>query len=220
MGMNPSWLLAASIMSIPHGIVMAKIIWPETNREALKKQAELSIPNTSENAIDAITHGAMDGAKIAYNVMVMLIVAVAFISLINGGLGYVLSFFGQHWQVQDILGTFMTPVAWLMGVPWHEAFHVGRLMATEIVVNEFVSYGELSKVIAGTGAYVLSNKTQMIATIALCGFANLGSVAMNIGGLGAIAPERRAEIAKMGIKALIAANLSTWMSATVAGLLF
>ena len=172
------------------------------------------------NAFDAIAHGAMDGAKIAGNVMIMVLVAVAFVAMINGGLGALLSAFGVHWQIQDILGVFMTPIAWLLGVPWHEAFHVGRLMATEIVVNEFVSYGELAKVIAGNGPYVLALKTQLIATVALCGFANLGSIAINIGGLSAMAPERRSEIAKMCFKALIAANMSTWMSAAVAGLLF
>src|SRR5205823_6400961 len=128
-----------------------------------------------------------------------------FVSLLNGGLAGVLSIFGVHWTAQDIVGAMFTPLAWLMGVPWHECFHVGRLMATEILVNEFMAYGELSKVIAGHGAYALSVKTQLIATMALSGFANLGSVAINIGGLGAMAPERRAEIAKMGFKALIAA---------------
>lgn len=220
MGMNPAWLIAASVMSIPHGIVMAKMIWPETNKEAIAKQIDLQVPRTGENVFDAIAHGAMDGAKIAGNVMIMVLVAVAFVSLMNGLLHAGLSVFGVSWQIQDIFGIFMTPVAWLMGVPWHEAFHVGRLMATEILVNEFVSYGELAKVIAGQGPYVLSAKTQLIATIALCGFANLGSIAINIGGLGAMAPERRSEIARMGLKAMIAANMSTWMSAAVAGLLF
>src|SRR5262249_28365206 len=216
----PTWLLAASIMSVPHGIVMAKMFWPETNKEALTKQVDLQVPKTGANVFDAIAHGALDGAKIAGNVMIMVLVAVAFVGLINGVLHAGLSVFGVSWQIQDILGVFMTPIAWLMGVPWHEAFHVGRLMATEIVVNEFVSYGELAKVIAGQGPYVLSAKAQLIATIALCGFANLGSIAINIGGLGAMAPERRSEIAKLGLKALLAANMSTWMSAAVAGLLF
>jgi len=220
MGMNPTWLLAASIMSVPHGIVLAKMFCPEGNKEALTRQVELQVPKTGANVFDAIAHGAMDGARIAGNVMIMVLVAVAFVGLINGLLHAGLSTFGLHWQIQDILGWFMAPIAWLMGVPWHEATHVGRLMATEIVVNEFVSYGELAKVIAGQGTYVLSQKTQLIATIALCGFANLGSIAINIGGLGAMAPERRSEIAKLGLKALLAANMSTWMSAAVAGLLF
>ncbi len=220
LGMNPAWLIAASLMAVPHGIVMAKMLWPETDREALKKQVELQVPKSGANVFDAITIGAMDGAKIAGNVMIMVLVAVAFVALLNGALGGVLGIFGLHWQIQDILGVFMTPVAWLIGVPWHEAFHVGRLMATEIVVNEFVSYSELVKVIAGHAPYALAARTQVIATIALCGFANLGSIAINIGGLSAMAPERRSEIARMCFKALIAANLSTWMSAAVAGLLF
>ncbi len=219
-GMNPVWLLAASFMSAAGGIVTSKIMYPETDMKAVEQQVEMEVDKQGENFFDALSHGAMNGAKIAGNVMVMVLAFVALIAFANGLLGGALSVFHVHYQVQDILGVLFTPVAWLLGTPWHEAFHVGRLMATEILVNEFMAYSELSKVIAGTGTYVLSAKAQLVATMALCGFANLGSIAINIGGLGAMAPERRGDIAKICFKALIAANLATWVTAAMAGLLF
>lgn len=220
MGMNASYLLAASFMTAPSAMVIAKIMWPETDNEAIEKQVEMTVPKTGANPIDALANGASEGAKIAANVMVMLIAAVAFVSLLNGVLSMTLGAFGVNWTVQDIFGAFFTPVAWLLGVPWDEAFHVGRLMAVKTILNEFMAYSELGPVIAGNGAYALSAKSQLIATVALCGFANLGSIAINIGGLGAMAPERRADIAKLGVKALVAATLASWLTAAIAGLMF
>jgi CNT family concentrative nucleoside transporter len=282
MGMNPTHLIAASIMSAVGGIVMAKIFFPETDKKVLEGHVEMAELSKPANAFDAIAIGAQDGWRICQNVMVMVMVGVAMVALMNGilsaslstlgvlltvltiaaligltmrgriislisgwrarfglpctiGLTLVsttiavtaaamlasgLSYFGVAFTVQDIFGVFFTPIAFLMGVPSHEAFHVGKLMATEILVNEYASYGELSKVIAGTGGYALAEKTQMIATMALCGFANLSSIAINIGGLGAMAPERRSEVARVAFRALIAANFATWMTAAMAGLIF
>jgi concentrative nucleoside transporter, CNT family len=220
LGMNATYLIAASIMSAPAGILMAKIMIPESNTKALSASMDLAAPPAGANVFDAMVHGAMDGAKIVGSVMIMVLVAIASVSLINGSLAWAFSLFGTSLQIQDIFAVPMMPVAFLMGVPYHECFHVGRLMATEILVNEFVSYGELAKVIQGTGPYELSLKTQMIATFALCGFANLGSIAINIGGLGAMVPERRSEIAKLALRALIAANMGTWITAAIAGVLF
>lgn len=219
-GMNPTHLIAASVMSAIGGIVMAKIFIPETDRNVLAGEIQIADEHKSVNAFDAMATGAMDGARIAANVMVMVLVAVASVALLNGILAFSLSHFGISWTIQDIFGVFFTPVALLTGVPPHEAFHVGRLIATEILVNEFAAYGELTKVIAGTGAYALAPRTQMIATMALCGFANLGSIAINIGGLGAMAPERRSEVARLAMRALIAANFATWTTAAMAGVLF
>ena len=215
LGMPAPWLMAASIMSASGGLVIAKIIWPETNPRVLSGAVEIIDENKSVNAFDALAKGAMTGWEIVVNVMVMVLGAVAFIALVNGILAATLHFGGNALQIQDLAGYVFAPVAWLIGVPWHECFHVGRLMATEMLLNEFVSYTELAKVMHGTGAYTLAPSTQMIATVALCGFANLGSIGINIGGLGAMAPERRGEIARMGFKALIAANLATWMTAAV-----
>ncbi len=219
LGMNPVWLLSASIMSVLSGIAIAKIMFPETEKR-VAGDVVLEIENKPANAFDAIAHGAQDGAKIAANVLVMVLVGVAMVAMLNWILAIPLHALGVNWQIQDIIGAALTPIAWLVGVPAHEAFHVARLMATEIFVNEFVSYGELTQVIHGHGAYVLSERTQLIATAALCGFANLGSIAINIGGLGAMVPERRGEIAKIGFKCLIAANFATWITAAMCGLLF
>jgi CNT family concentrative nucleoside transporter len=220
LGMNPTYLIAASIMSVVAGIVVGKIVIPETNKAVLSGKVELADCKEGANVFDAIAIGAMDGFKIAVNVMIMVMVAVGMVAMINGGLGWVLGHFGVSWTIQDIFGVFLTPVAFLMGVPWDSTFEVGRLMATEIFVNEFAAYGELSTVIAGKAAYSFDARTQLIATIALCGFANLGSIAINIGGLGAMAPERRGEIARLALRALICANLATWMTAAIAGVLF
>jgi CNT family concentrative nucleoside transporter len=220
LGMNATWLLAASFMSAAGGIVTSKIMFPETEHETLDKQVDMQVEKVGENFFDALAHSSMTGARIAGYVMVQVLAFVALVAMVNGMLGGVLSHIGLSWQVQDILGVAFTPIAWLLGTPWHEAFHVGRLMATEILVNEFMAYNELSGVIHGTGAYVLSAKAQLVATMALCGFANLGSIAINIGGLSAMAPERRADIAKLAFKALIAANFATWITAAMAGLLF
>ncbi|MBY0358512.1 MAG: hypothetical protein K2W82_10970 [Candidatus Obscuribacterales bacterium] len=220
MGMNPIYLLAASIMSAPAGILIAKIMIPETDKNVLSGNVDFEVPREGVNVFDAIAHGAMEGAKIAANVVVMVFVGVAMVWGINALLAFVLSWFGLSWQIQDIFGVLMTPIALLMGVPPEEAFQVGRLMATEILVNEFVAYGELAQVIAGKGSYAFSPRTQLIATAALCGFANLGSIAINIGGLGAMAPERRGEIARLALRALIAANMGTWMTAAISGLIY
>lgn len=220
MGISPAYLLAASFMTAPSALVIAKILYPETNHKAVEEQVEMEVPKTGSNPIDALANGATEGAKIAGNVMIMLIAAVAFVALLNGILGGTLGMFGLNWTVQDIFGAVFTPVAWLLGVPWDEAFHVGRLMAIKTLLNEFIAYSELAPVIAGNGAYTLSAKSQLIATVALCGFANLGSIAINIGGLGAMAPSRRADIAKLGFKALVAATLASWLTAAIAGLMF
>jgi concentrative nucleoside transporter, CNT family len=217
--MPAPWLLAASIMSAPAGILIAKIMWPETDKRVLAGEVTLSEEAKAANAFDAIAKGAMTGWDIAVHVMVMVMVAVAFVALINGVLGATLSFGGHALQIQDVFGYLFMPLAWLLGVPWHECFHVGRLVATEILVNEFVSYGELANVMKGTGNYQLALHTQLIATVALCGFANLSSIGINIGGLGAMAPERRGEIARMGLRALLAANMGTWLTAAIAGLI-
>jgi concentrative nucleoside transporter, CNT family len=219
MGMNPTHLIAASIMSAVGGIVTAKIFYPEVEPLSVTSKVELAQMHDGVNALDAIALGAKEGGIIAANVVTLVIVGVAYMSMFNGIVGVPLQWFGLTWTIQDILGVFFTPVAFVTGVPWHEAFHIGRLISTKIMINEYAAYGELSKVIAGTGAYALSEKSQMIATMALCGFCNLTSMAINIVGLGAMAPERRPEVAKMVFRALIAANFASWMTAAIAGML-
>ena len=207
-------------MSIPAGILIAKILVPETDASVIEGKVDLHVKKEASGFFDAVAVGAMAGAQIAMNVLVMVLVAIAMMALLNEIVSLPLHRMGFDLQVQDMLGYLLTPLAFLMGVPWHEAFHVGRLMATEILLNEYVSYGELAAVIQGHGAYVLSAKTQLIATVALCGFANLGSVAITIGGLSAMSPERRREITSISFPAMIGANIATWITAAICGVIY
>lgn len=216
LGINPTYLLMASFMTAPSALVMAKILVPEKDKDALTRSAELSDERTSENAIDAVADGGWQGFKVAANVMVQLIVFIGLVTLVNLILSKFLGLFGVSWTIQEIVGWFFTPVAWLLGIPWDEAVRVGPLLGTKTVLNEFIAYIELSKLSA---AGALSAKTQMITTVALCGFANLGSIGINIGGLSQMAPERKGDIARMGLKALLAATLASWVTAAIAGLL-
>lgn len=220
MGMPGNYIMTASLMSAIAGIVMAKIVCPETEPEKLLKEADVVAPDESVNVFDAAHHGVVAGTEIAIKVVTMVAFAIGFMAMVNYGLGGLLSVFGVQAQIQDLLAYPFMPVAWLLGVPWHECFHIGRLMATELLFNEVVSYSELAPVIHGAGPYVLAAKTQLIATAALCGFAHLGSLGINIGGLGAMAPNRKGEIAGMAFKSMMIANMATWLSAAICGLLF
>lgn len=219
-GMPATPLIAASLMSAIGGIIMSKIVCPETEFGRLQKEVDMALPHDGVNAFDAAAHGVSAGTEIAIKVVTMVAFAIGFMALVNWALGAGLSVFGLHAQIQDVFAYPFMPIAWLMGVPWHECFHVGRLMATELLFNEFVSYGELAPVIHGAGPYVLAAKTQLIATAALCGFAHLGSLGINIGGLGAMAPERRGEIAGIAFKSMMVANMATWLTATICGLIY
>ncbi|MBX9685674.1 MAG: hypothetical protein K2X27_03165 [Candidatus Obscuribacterales bacterium] len=220
LGMPANFLITASLMSALNGIILAKIVCPEREPEKILREANIALPAEGVNAFDAASHGVMTGTDIAVKVITMVAFAIGFMGMVNFGLGKVLDLFGLHAQIQDILAYPFMPVAWLIGVPWHECFHVGRLMATELVFNEIVSYGELAPVIHGAGPYILAAKTQLIASVALCGFAHLGSLGINIGGLGAMAPNRKGEIAGMAFKSMMVANMATWLSAAICGLLF
>ena len=220
LGMNAEWLIAASIMSVPVGIIVAKIMVPETDLRVTEGRVDLHVNQDSSGVFDAIADGALAGARIAMNVLVVVLVAIAIMALANWIISIPMHRLGCNLKLEDMLGCLLTPLAFLMGVPWHEAFHVARLMATEILMNEYVSYGELAGVIHGQGPYSLTPKTQLIATVALCGFANLGSVAINIGGLSAMAPGRRREIARISLKAMVGANLASWITAAICGIIY
>lgn len=220
MGMPANFLITASLMSALNGIILAKIVCPEKEPHKLIRDSNIELSVDGVNVFDAASHGVMSGADIAVKVITMVAFAIGFMAMVNFGLEKVLASVGIHATVQDILAYPFMPVAWLIGVPWHECFHVGRLMATELVFNEVVSYGELAPVIHGAGPYLLAAKTQLIASVALCGFAHLGSIGINIGGLGAMAPERRAEIAGMAFKSMMVANMATWLSAAICGILY
>ena len=201
-------------MAAPGGLLMAKIIKPETEQPVSNtRQAEFSGDEKAVNLFEAMGNGARDGLKLALNIGAMLVAFVAMIALLNGLIGGIAGLFGHEGlTLQGILGTLLAPLAWLLGVPWHEATAAGSLIGQKFVLNEFIAYVSFAEVKES-----LSPHTQIILTFALCGFANLTSIAILLGGLGSLAPERRQDVARMGFKAVLAGTLSNLMSAVLAG---
>ena len=225
MGVPLEYLVAASFMAAPGGLLFAKIIKPETDTadEDLDKDIDGG-EDKPANVIDAAAGGASVGLQLALNVGAMLLAFVGLIALINGILGGLGGWFGMpELTLELLLGYLFSPLAFLIGVPWEEATFAGSFIGQKLVVNEFVAYlnfvpyvGDAAQVVPATGA-VMSEKTQAIIAFALCGFANLSSIAILLGGLGGLAPNRRHDIARMGVKAVIAGTLSNLMAATIAG---
>lgn len=229
MGVPAPYLLAASIMAAPAALVISKIVLPETEESATKGDVKLDIRKSHANLLDAISHGAGDGLKVSLNVIAMLIGFIALIALLNlilGKFGSLLSLTGldlsgigidlQHFDLNAIFGSLFSVFAWAMGVPAQDTFTVGSLMGTKLVINEFVAYSNLSAMIP-TGN--LQPKSLLIVSIALCGFANFSSIAIQVGGIGELAPSRRADLAQLGFKALFCGTLASYLSATLAGIL-
>ena len=209
-------LLAASVMSAPAALMIAKIIYPETKTSQTAGDLRISIEKQDTNAMDALGRGATDGLKLAANVGAMLIAFVSIIAMIN----YILGF--ADTSMQALLGFIFKPLAWSMGVPWEEAGIIGSLMGEKIVLTELVAFGDLGNILkeqALTGKEILSERSVIIASYALCGFANFGSIGIQLGGIGAMAPERRKDLAELAIKAMIGGALASWMTATIAGML-
>jgi len=218
MGVSAGHLIAASVMSAPAALVMAKLMFPETEESLTAGEVKLEVERPWANVIDAAAEGAASGLKLALNVGAMLLAFIALIAMVNAGLGVVGGWFGyEGLTLELILGFLLRPLAWVMGVPWAEADEVGSLLGIKTVVNEFVGYMQLSEMIE---AGVLSERSEVIATYALCGFANFSSIAIQIGGIGGIAPDRKADLAKLGLRAMIAGTLACFQTATIAGLLF
>nr|WP_321274944.1 NupC/NupG family nucleoside CNT transporter [uncultured Vibrio sp.] len=225
MGVPLEYLVAASFMAAPGGLLFAKILHPETDQphESIEEAMDGG-DDKPVNVIDAAAGGAASGLQLALNVGAMLIAFVGLIALINGMLGGIGGWFGMpELTLELILGYAFSPLAFLIGVPWAEAVTAGSFIGQKIVVNEFVAYlnftpyiGENAQVIAATGE-IMSEKTTAIISFALCGFANLSSIAILLGGLGGLAPSRRPDIARMGVKAVLAGTLSNLMAATIAG---
>lgn len=211
MGAKAEYLLTASLMAAPAAIVISKIIFPETEEPVTKGTVKLEVKKEHTNLIDAISHGAADGMKIAINVVAMLIGFIGLIALINYGLGKVYPELSLDW----IFGKLFYPLAWCMGVPADDVQQVATLMGQKLTINEFVAFDTMTHHLAKP----LSEKGLIIASFAICGFANFSSVGMQIGGIGALVPERRADLAKLGIRALISGTLASYLSATIAGML-
>ena len=218
MGVPLPYLIAASFMAAPGGLLFAKLLIPETE----KPRSDEELVNEGDkpvNVIDAAAGGAVTGAQIAIAVGASLLAFVALISLVNGMIGGVGGWFGYgSLTLQTILGWLFSPLAWAIGVPWSEAGIAGSLIGQKVVVNEFVAYAEFVKYLSPESAVQLSATTKAIISFALCGFANLGSIAVLVGGLSIMAPSRRKDVAQLGFKAVIAGSLSNLMSAVIAGL--
>lgn len=211
-------LIAASVMSAPAALVMAKVIYPEEEVPETRDAMAVSVEKPDANVIDAAAREAGEGLHLALNVGAMLLAFIALIALLNGLLGWATGLIGLDGiTLEWILGRVLAPVAWMMGVPWADAMIVGQLMGVKTVLNEFVAYLQLSDIL-GSGR-VLHPRSLIIATYALSGFANFSSIAIQIGGIGGIAPERRSDLSTLGLRAMIAGSLAAFMTATIAGML-
>jgi len=217
-GIEARHLLSAVIMTSPGTILMAKMLVPET--EVPETEGRVVIPENEEhkeeNLIGAIARGTIDGGKLAMNVAIMLISFLALVALLDNLLGWVHIHNGLHWipgSLGEILGFVFAPVAWLIGVPWRDCGIIGNLLGTRMALNEVIAYIAL-----GTHKATLDPRSFTIATFALCGFANLGSIGMQIGGIGALVPERRNELARLGVRAMLAGTMANLISASIAGM--
>ena len=227
LGVPAEYLIAASLMAAPAALVISKIVWPETEISETKGVVSLEIKKTNANLVYAISHGAIDCLKVGLNVVAMLIGFIAIIALVDfvlGKIGYgldslgmSLSFIGINLKtlsLNQILGSLFSVFAFAMGVPGKDIQVAGSLMGTKMVINEFVAYLDLAKIKA-----TLDPKTILITSFALCGFANFSSIAIQVGGIGELSPERRTDLAKLGMRALICGTLASYLSATIAGIL-
>ncbi|MEQ8579840.1 MAG: nucleoside transporter C-terminal domain-containing protein [Balneola sp.] len=216
-------LLGASLMAAPAALVIAKILYPETEEAATAGDVSISVEKTDANGIDAAATGASVGLKLALNVGAMLLAFIALLAMFNGFFGWVsdltglTGLIGAPLSIEMVLGWLLAPIAWVIGVEWADATTMGSLIGTKIVLNEFVAYLKLADEVSAAN---ISPKTIAMATFALCGFANFSSIAIQIGGIGGIAPERKSDLAKFGIKAVFAGTMATMMTATIAGMLF
>lgn len=216
MGIDAGHLLAASVMSAPAALAIAKLMVPETEDSQTQGVAQVDFPKTSANVIDAAAEGAAEGLKLALNVGAMLIAFIALVAMLNGLLGFVGTLIGYpQLSFELIIGYIFAPFSFLMGVPWDECIRVGVMLGKKTVLNEFVAYLDLTSAIE---AGEIGPRAKTIATYALCGFANFSSIAVQLGGIGGIAPSRRQDLAKLGIKSLIGGTLACFMTACIAGL--
>jgi CNT family concentrative nucleoside transporter len=212
----PGHLLTASVLSAPAALLIAKVMLPETEISETAASAPAAVPRTTVNSIDALCRGASDGMMLSINVIAMLIAFIAVVALVNFLITFPQTHLGAANPVtlQMIFGWVNAPFAWLMGVPAHDCLTVGGILGERIVLNEFVGYLELT----GPATHV-SERSFVIATYALCGFANFSSIAIQVGGIGSLAPERRGDMAKLGLRAMIGGLLAAYMTASIAGLL-
>ncbi|NLX97517.1 MAG: NupC/NupG family nucleoside CNT transporter [Rhodopirellula sp.] len=214
MGADAGHLMAASLMSAPASLVIAKILVPETSDSPTKARVKIEIPRQDANLLDAACRGAADGLKLALNVAAMIIAFIAIVSMADWVLAGVGQSMGLSLSLERIFGWIFAPLAWIMGVSWDDAELVGMMLGKRTVFNEFLAYSDLIQL-----RDQLSPRSVTIATYALCGFANFGSIAIQIGGVGSLVPSRRADFARYGLLAMIGGTLASFMTATIAGIL-
>ena len=219
-------LLAASIMAAPATLVIAKILVPETGEPLTRGTVKMEVEKTTANVIDAAASGAGDGLRLALNIGAMLLAFIALIALVDAPLKWfgevtgIASWLGQPTSLATLLGYLLAPIAWVIGTPWEDATVVGSLIGQKVVINEFIAYTQLASILNGQVPNVaLSPQGALIATYALCGFANFSSIAIQIGGIGGLAPERRQDLARFGMRAVLGGSVATFMTATIAGVL-
>lgn len=212
MGAKAEYLIAASLMAAPGALVIAKIVFPETEESQTMGKVKLEVKSPYTNIIDAISHGASDGMKIGMNVIAMLIGFIALIALVNSLLGLINPELSLDW----IFGKLFFPIAWAMGIPMSDVNNAATLLGQKLSINEFVAFSNLTS----QKVPILTEKGTLIVSVAICGFANFSSVGMQIGGIGELAPERRADLAQLGMRALLCGTLASYLSATIAGILF
>ncbi|MCW9733954.1 NupC/NupG family nucleoside CNT transporter [Avibacterium sp. 20-15] len=218
MGVPLTYLIAASFMAAPAGLLFAKLMYPQTEKfsDRLEENVKTDKPN---NIVEALANGAASGVTLAINVGGMLIAFIASIALLNGLIGGIGGWFGYgDLTLQSLLGYLFQPIAFIIGVPWQDAEIAGQMIGMKLAVNEFVGYLEFAQYLQPDAVVQLSDKTKAIITFALCGFANFSAIAVLIGGIGSMAPTRRSDIARLGLKAVIAGTLANLMSATIAGI--
>ncbi|MGE0352670.1 MAG: NupC/NupG family nucleoside CNT transporter [Gemmatimonadales bacterium] len=213
-----SHLLAASVMNAPAGLYLSKILMPETEIPVTRGKLQMEVEKTDKSVIEAAASGAGQGLQLALNVAAMLMAFVALVALLNAGLHWAGGFWGQdNLSLQWILGKLLQPLAWVMGVPWQDTAYVGSMIGLKTSINEFVAYAQFASDL--NAGMPLQPRSAIILTYALLGFANFSSIAIQIGGIGGLAPERRGEIARFGLRAMIAGNLAAFVSACLAGML-
>ncbi len=216
-GVSAEHLIAASVMSAPAALAISKVLYPETEDSLTSGEVKIKVETPYSNAIDAATTGATEGMKLALNVGAMLIAFLGLLALVNGILGYVGSQFGlPQLSLEWIFSYLLAPVAWLMGIPWEDCGQVAILLGKKTILNEFIAYQDLQQMVTDSA---ISERARIIATYALCGFSNIGAIGIQIGGISAIAPNRQADSAQIGIRAMFGGAIACFMTACIAGML-
>jgi CNT family concentrative nucleoside transporter len=225
MGIDAGHLVSASVISAPAALLISKLMIPETEQSKTMGHVELAIEEKHANVVDAAAGGALDGLKLTLNVVAMLIAVLGLVALVDAALGLIGGWIGGlfgynwNWSMAAIFGYFFAPFAWLLGIPWADCMYAGELLGKKMVLNEFIAYAQMMEWAKPDSGVVLSERSTLIMTYALCGFANFGSVGIQIGGISGIAPERRKDLALLGMRAMIGGTLAMMMTACVAGVL-